>query len=118
MEVGDLISENRIVNTDEIQDIKEYILCGICYQVVTEDRVPVQCTSCQNNLFCTSCIESWKKHNETCPYCHAGDARFVPVNPILRDMIKTIRYFCKFQEKGCTKTLTFEELRMHEADCP
>ena len=41
MEVGDIISENRIVNTDEIQDIKEYILCGICYQVVTEDRFPV-----------------------------------------------------------------------------
>jgi hypothetical protein len=23
---------------DEIKDIKDYIICGICYQVVTEDR--------------------------------------------------------------------------------
>lgn len=47
-----LISDARIVNSDDIKDIKEYILCGICYQVVTEDRRPVECNSCQNQLFC------------------------------------------------------------------
>jgi hypothetical protein len=33
-----VMQENRIVNMDEIKDIKDYIICGICYQVVTEDR--------------------------------------------------------------------------------
>ena len=55
-----IISDARIMNSEDITDIKDLILCGICYQVVTEDRKPVECNSCQNQLFCTPCIDSWK----------------------------------------------------------
>ena len=41
-----IISDARIANPEDISDIKEQILCGICYQVVTEDRKPVECISC------------------------------------------------------------------------
>ena len=43
-----IISDARIMNSEDITDIKDLILCGICYQVVTEDRKPVECNSCQN----------------------------------------------------------------------
>lgn len=45
-EYKELISEARIVMTDEIKDIKDFILCGICYQVALEERCPVECASC------------------------------------------------------------------------
>ncbi len=48
IEEDNLLSDNRIMNIDEIADIKDLILCGICYQVVTEDRFPVECNACQN----------------------------------------------------------------------
>ena len=57
------LGENRIFNLEEIQDIKDLVLCGICYMVVTEDRAPVQCESCQNTLFCSQCIDSWEGHS-------------------------------------------------------
>ena len=50
------LEENRIQNLEEIQDIKDLVLCGICFMVVTEDRKPVQCETCQNSLFCSQCI--------------------------------------------------------------
>ncbi len=43
-----VLYDERIMNSDEIADIKDIILCGICYQVVTDDRRPVECSSCQN----------------------------------------------------------------------
>ena len=39
--LDDIISVARIMNHEDITDIKELILCGICYQVVTENRKPV-----------------------------------------------------------------------------
>ncbi len=36
MEGADMMSEQRVVFTEDIKDIKDHILCGICYQVVTE----------------------------------------------------------------------------------
>ena len=82
-----VLYDERIMNSDKIADIKDIILCGICYQVVTDDRRPVECSSCQNKLFCTPCINSWKQQNYTCPYCHAEGALYVDINPILKDMI-------------------------------
>ena len=112
-----IISDVRIMNSEEIKDIKDLILCGICYQVVTEDRIPVECNSCQNQLFCKPCIDSWKLQNDTCPYCHANNAEYVDINPILKDMIRQIKYYCKHQDKGCTEAFTSEHLKRHEAEC-
>lgn len=50
------MQEARIVNVEDIKDIKDYILCGICYSIVTEDRIPVECHFCHNQLFCSDCI--------------------------------------------------------------
>ena len=46
--LDNVLSDDRIMNSDEIADIKDLILCGICYQVVTQERKPVECSSCQN----------------------------------------------------------------------
>jgi hypothetical protein len=97
-----LISDARIVNLDEIKDIKDYILCGICYQVVTEERAPVECHFCHNTLFCSECISSWIRQSRNCPYCHVSDAKFVDISPVLLNMIKSIKYHCKNKEGGCT----------------
>ena len=112
-----LISEARIVNMEEIKDIKDYILCGICYQVVTEGRKPVECNSCHNQLFCTECIQSWTNQNSTCPYCHAESAKFVDISPVLLNMIKAIKYYCKYHSLGCQETLLTKELVRHEYEC-
>ncbi len=42
------LSDIRIENMDKIADIKDLILCGICYQVATVERNPVECKKCQN----------------------------------------------------------------------
>ena len=39
--IDNIISDARIMNCEDITDIKDLILCGICYQVVTENRMPV-----------------------------------------------------------------------------
>lgn len=112
-----LISETRIFNMEEIKDIKDYILCGICYQIVTEERGPVECNSCHNQLFCTECIKSWTHQNSNCPYCHAAGAKFVEISPVLLNMIKSIRYYCKYQNSGCQETHLMKELVKHEYEC-
>ncbi|CDW83187.1 traf-type zinc finger family protein [Stylonychia lemnae] len=112
-----MISDSRIVNMEEIQDIKDYILCGICYQVVTEEREPVECNKCHNQLFCSQCISGWAKTNQSCPYCHAGSAQYVDISPLLLNMIKGIKYFCQFQSKGCGETHSMKTLMKHEFQC-
>ncbi len=112
-----LISDTRIVNIEEIKDIKDYILCGICYQVVTDERGPVECNSCHNQLFCTQCITGWSKTNSNCPYCHAASAKYVEISPLLLDMIKAIKFYCKYQGRGCPETFSMKGLVRHEHDC-
>lgn len=53
--------DSRLIETDQIRGVRDLITCAICYQVITEDRVPMQCDTCQNQLFCKPCIELWKK---------------------------------------------------------
>ena len=43
-----IIPKTRIANIEEISDIKEYIFCGICKSVLTENRKPLECLNCQN----------------------------------------------------------------------
>eukprot|EP00347_Sterkiella_histriomuscorum_P006314 403353232 len=113
-----VLSDSRIVSNDENKDIKDYILCGICYQVVTENRGPVECNSCHNQLFCTQCIQGWANSNSTCPYCHAANAKYVEISPLLLNMIKEIKYHCKYKEsEGCTFTDTAQGLPKHEYEC-
>ncbi|CDW91665.1 traf-type zinc finger family protein [Stylonychia lemnae] len=60
-----LISDARINNLEEIKDMRDYINCGICLQVVTEERNPKECSNCHNQLFCEDCLTKWKRCNET-----------------------------------------------------
>lgn len=48
MDDHEILGEHRIMNLDEIHEFKDYINCGICYQIVTENREPVECNSCHN----------------------------------------------------------------------
>jgi hypothetical protein len=112
-----VLSEARIKNIDDIQDIKDLILCAICYQVVTEERKPVECTSCQNQIFCVTCIGDWLQNHDKCPYCNDKDSRFTQINPILLDMIKNIKFFCRYKSKGCQEAFVFKDLARHEGSC-
>ncbi|CDW84428.1 traf-type zinc finger family protein [Stylonychia lemnae] len=109
-----MISDSRIVNLDEIQDIKDIILCGICFQVVTEEREPVECNNCHYKLFCSQCISGWAKTSYSCPYCHSFNSQFVDISPLLLNMIRGIRYSCQYQSKGCWETHSMKTLMKHE----
>ena len=76
------MSEDRIVFTDDIKLIQELILCGICLQVVTEARIPVECNSCHNSIFCSACIKTWTHQNSSCPFCHKYEAEFVEISSV------------------------------------
>lgn len=34
---------NQLVMDDQIKGLQEYLRCGICFQILTEDRKPVEC---------------------------------------------------------------------------
>eukprot|EP00347_Sterkiella_histriomuscorum_P018182 403346480 len=106
-----------IAGTEENKDINKIALCGICYQVVTENRKPLECDSCHNSLFCTPCIQKWSKSKSTCPFCHANKAQYVEISPILMKMIKQMKFFCKNKNAGCTFTETSDQLLKHEHEC-
>jgi Ring finger domain len=69
--------ESRLVMNEELSDqMKDDITCGICLQVITEDKNPQQCTSCENKLFCDPCIKQWSVKNKKCPGCNHENARY------------------------------------------
>lgn len=39
--------------------------CSICWNVLVNDTVKLPC----NHVYHITCIESWTKYNNTCPYC-------------------------------------------------
>lgn len=61
--------ECRLVENDEVREVREYITCVICCQVINQERNPVECDKCCNQLFCKVCIDTWKRQNNICPCC-------------------------------------------------
>ena len=111
---------SRLVLDDQItKGLTDYVKCGICFQVLTSDRKPVECDQCRNTLSCTDCISDWLVQNPTCPYCKQQYPMFEEVSPTLLGLLQTLKSQCKYKKRGCQEQLAVhKELARHEANCP
>lgn len=57
----------QLTNPDSVQNVTENTCatCAICLNDISEDKTILQC----KHVFCTECIDEWKKKKNTCPYC-------------------------------------------------
>ena len=77
-------------NTREA-NFKDHFLCGICYNQVTKEKEPVECSVCRNQVYCLACLENWSQSKPQqslleCPYC-SQVCKFVDVSHILLRLI-------------------------------
>ena len=61
--------DSRLIEGEHLEGLRDQITCLICCQILTEDKKPVECNKCQNQLFCTQCIDQWRYKNRQCPCC-------------------------------------------------
>ena len=98
------VNEDTIIKTKEYESFQELLFCPICFNLMLE---PVMCSVCQNH-YCKSCIESWKKKNESCPNkCE---------NSFFMNIIEKNRAVNKFKYKcikGCGAEIPFNEINDH-----
>ena len=102
--------ESRLVDEGNLDDLREQILCVICCRVLTEDRCPMECSACQNQLFCEECITQWQRQKNQCPCCRSPNAEYEPANPIFMNIVSNIRFYCANKERGCEEKLQYRYL--------
>ena len=81
------VSEKNRLNDSIIGKTKtlvDFIQCGICFTILSIDKLPRVCQQCRNTIFCNSCVSSL--HGK-CPFCCKRDIKFVPVDNILQILI-------------------------------
>lgn len=60
------ITVDRISNLDEVNNLLDFVKCGICYNLLDN---PKQCYSCDSN-FCEKCIVKSLLMQNYCPRCY------------------------------------------------
>jgi Ring finger domain len=81
--------------------LADYLRCGICYQLLTSDKKPVECEQCRNQLSCTDCISDWLVQNPTCPFCKQQYPMFAEISPTMVGLLASLKLHCKFKKRGC-----------------
>ena len=62
-------SKQLIENFDIIQNFERELSCGICLEIVSLEKDPVELNCCGNVIYCNRCISEVLKANGVCPYC-------------------------------------------------
>lgn len=93
--------DTRLIETDEVRELRDLITCAICCQIITEDRNPHECEECQNTLFCKECIDEWYKKKPSCPCCRKNRPKLMPANPVVMAIISGLQFACINKERGC-----------------
>ena len=106
--------EERLIETDEVKGVRDIITCAICFQIITEDRRPMECNSCRNQLFWSPCIESWSKQKNQCPCCRKDRAKYSPANKIIMQIISNIKFTCSNKKYGCEEAIFYKDVVRHE----
>lgn len=107
------IDQDDIINKKDLPLIQSMV-CSIDLYIPVN---PVFCANCQN-IFCSDCINDWKKQSEECPICKNI---FNPLpsseNLVIAQEIKNIRLKCKYSKNGCPKELQIQNKAFHESKC-
>ena len=53
------MSNRDLVQNGLSQEVKDMLQCGFCYCFVSEEKQPLECSSCHNQLFCFECLRGW-----------------------------------------------------------
>lgn len=106
------IDKERISNASEIPLI-DSMECLIDNMIPFE---PVMCANCQR-VFCSDCIESWKKNSNKCPL-RCEPLIVVPLkNSILQTQLEKIKLKCCFSDFGCKESLNINNISYHQKHC-
>lgn len=89
-------------------------LCAICLEFPVK---PLECKKCKQ-LFCLTCLETWKQqHPDICPL-RCPRPRFSSISESFDRILSSVRVKCKYHVLGCTETRVCSEIQRHEAECP
>ena len=98
LDIGNLVEESK-----EMKEKANFFVCPICANIVLD---AIECNGC-NSLFCTGCIEPWRRNNQPCPKKCQGneDVGCTPVNRYVKDDLMRLKFKCKNQT--CTQVLPY-----------
>ena len=99
------------VKTDEKLRM-DYLLCGICKNILWD---PEKCEYCKTH-FCRFCITFSLLKSKKCPSCINEYKRGNSDYFLLEDL-KDIVTNCIFSFNGCTKTIKYDQIKLHEEEC-
>lgn len=109
------LSEERIMNSSEVQIILPFLKCSICYNLLWNAQ---SCQTC-NQKFCTTCISDYIQEqytqNPKCPF----RCIFIKCRPdiLLYQLLNLVNFNCINYEGGCKDVLKYDSIEKHEIIC-
>ena len=87
--------ESLIINTVYFEQLKDQLLCTICYGLLVE---PKMCSVCES-AFCSDCISTWMNKNGSCPLkCTYPNFNIKEVHITKKKILDGLKIRCKY---GC-----------------
>ena len=86
-----------------------HLLCPVCENVVWDTTV---CQKCDRH-FCTKCIDSWTKKNNSCPNCRDQPFERGKVVHFVKNSLADLNFKCK----KCDENFKYEKSMEHVSRC-
>ena len=88
------------------------VQCALHLALSTENSF---CTVC-GQVFCDDCLK--KFGSNTCYVCKTSKKDLmVKVMPVYKQILRSLKFFCPMQNKGCTELVTVESIFYHAKVC-
>ena len=97
------INIDTIIKNDIYNDLKEYIICPLCFNILIN---PIICMKCQK-VYCKNCISFWNKKNVKCPnFCNNPNYQNCFEK---RDILSALYFKCT----KCKNNINYDDIKNH-----
>eukprot|EP00347_Sterkiella_histriomuscorum_P024278 403331685 len=111
--IQEVLDVDRVNNKEELKEFIEAVQCLICLGIVRDPAM--ECSTC-NRPFCKLCLDSWQRHNRTCPM-RCERPQFQKIHRTIKNILTKFRFQCKFESMGCLELPYYDKLSKHEQNC-
>ena len=103
------INENLIINKTYYDYFHNQLTCPIDFNLILN---PLMCSKCESS-FCKDCIETWIKHNRSCPN-KCTEFKIIPCSKAILKIHEGLKLKCNL---GCDNEINLKNYIEHQASC-